>query len=377
MQNPLTPVLMMASLLLLCACQPPSSDQTDTPASVQVDEGSQSPTLLEAKTPKELTTSIVELSEGKLRDQLICTKLSDTMKAVNDSSSIKDIHGVQRQLKACLPTAINSETLQWLSEYQAMYDRFLGTDLYMDDANFYDVFETLERGKKASVAQLKQFNPRIRYLISLVESKADVSILYLGEGFYIFHHDLQAMADLFAPYLPRDQAEFIERMATDNQDIFWNDAAVAISVDQLIERATFWENYIQQYPDSYFIQDATRLFSLYRYVLFLGSDNTQWTNDDISEFVSPEYEQALHNLAKRSNSLLAQDARTLLDFMAMANSKRDQAYPVPKVDEEGYEISDWATPRYQLNKALSLPSPWKNNNNRDCLSGIICVNYNY
>lgn len=109
----------------------------------------------------------------------------------------------------------------------------------------------------------------------------------------------------------------------------------------------------------------------------MGSDNTQWTNDDISEFVSPEYEQALHNLAKRSNSLLAQDARTLLDFMAMANSKRDQAYPVPKVNEEGYEISDWATPRYQLNKALSLPSPWKNNNNRDCLSGIICVNYNY
>lgn len=379
MQKTLLYLVITANLLLLSACQPPSekTDTSDPATSAKTEEKATTPALVEAKTAKELATSIIELSEGELRDQLICTKLSDTMKAIDNKSKIKDIQAVQRQLKACLPTAINSETLQWLSEYQAMYDRFLGTDLYMDDANFYDVFETLERGKKASVAQLKQFNPRIRYLISLVESKADVSILYIGEGLYIFHHDLQAMADIFIPYLPRDQAEFIKRMATDNQDIFWNDAAVVISYKQLLKRAAFWENYIQQYPDSYFIQDAISLFTLYRYVLFLGSDNSQWTNDDISEFVSPEYEQTLHNLAKRSNSLLAQDARTLLDFMAMPNSKRYQAYPVPEVDEEGYEISDWATPRYQLNKALSLPSPWKNDNNRDCLSGIICVNYDY
>lgn len=110
-------------------------------------------------------------------------------------------------------------------------------------------------------------------------------------------------------------------------------------------------------------------------MLFLGSDNSQWANDDISEFVRPKYEQALNNLAKRSNSLLAQDARTLLDFMAMSAAKREQAYPVPEVDSEGYEIADWAMPRYQLDQALSLPSPWQNDNNRDCLSGIICVNY--
>ncbi|MGM8885018.1 hypothetical protein ACS8FD_03655 [Psychrobacter sp. 1U2] len=379
MQNPLTSVLMMASLLLLCACQPPpaQSEQTDTSASVQVNESSQPPTLLEAKTPKELATSIVELSEGKFREQLICSKLSDTIKAVNNSSSIKDVHAVQRQVSACLPTTNHAQILQWLGTYQAMYGRFLQSDTYYDDQAFYAIVETLNEGKKASVAQLKQVTPRTRYLISLVESKADVSILYLGEGIFVFHHDLKAMADLFAPYLPRDQAKFIERMATDNQDIFWNDAAVAISYEQLLERAAFWENYIQQYPDSYFIQDAINLFTLYRYVLFLGSDNSQWTNDDISEFMSPEYEQAINNLAKRSNSLLAQDARTLLDFMAMSAAERDQAYPIPEVDEEGYEIPDWATPRYQLDRALSLPSPWENNNNRDCLSGIICVDNDY
>ena len=379
MQKTLLSLLITASSLLLSACQPPS-EKTDTPdpvTSAQTDKKASTPTLIEARTAKELTTSIVELSEGKLRDQLICSKLDDRMQAISNKSKIEDLHSIQRQLKACLPTAINSEILAWLGTCQAMYRRFLQSDTYHDDDAFYAIVETLDKGEKASVAQLKQVAPRTRYLISLVESNADVSILYIGEGIFVFHHDLQAMADIFTPYLPRDQAEFIERMAIDNQDIFWNDAAVAISYEELLKRAAFWENYIQQYPNSYFIQDAISLFTLYRYVLFLGSDNSQWLDDDISEFVRPEYEQTLKKLAKRSNTLLAQDARTLLDFMALSAAEREQSYPVPKADEEGYEISDWAAPRYQLNKALSLPSPWKNDNHRDCLSGIVCVDYDY
>ena len=377
MQKTLLSLVITTNLLLLSACQPPAekADTSNTATSAQTEEAATTPALVEAKTAKELTTSIIELSEGKLRDQLICTKLSDTMKAIDNKSKIENIHAVQRQLKACLPTAINTETLQWLKEYQAMYGRFLGTDLYMDDENFYDIVETLEQGKKATVAQLKQFNPRIRYLIGLVESKADVSILYVGEGLFIFHHDLKAMADIFTPYLPKDQQAFIQRMAADNQDIFWNDAAIAVSFDEVIARAQFWQDYIQRYPNSYFIKDAKLLFTLYRHAVFFGSDNSQWTNDAVTEFIGPEYKQALEKLAKGSDSVLAKDARTLLEFMAMPNSKRNQAYPVPKVDDEGYEISDWAKPRYQLNKALPITSPW--DNNRDCLSGIVCVDYNY
>ncbi len=373
MQKSLLSMLIATSLLLVSGCQP-VSEKADT--SAQTEKRTTTPALVEAKTPKELTTSIIALSEEKLRDQLICTKLNNTMEAIDNKSKIEDIHSVQRQLNACLPTATNTEILQWLTDYQAMYDRFLGTDLYMDDEAFYDIVDTLEQGKKASVAQLKLLSPRIRYLIGLVESQADVSILYVGEGIYVFHHDLQAMADMFIPYLPKDQQAFVQRMAMDNQDIFWNDAAIAVSFDEVIARAQFWQDYSQRYPNSYFIQDAKVLFALYRHAVFFGSDNSQWTNDAVTEFVNPEYQQAIKKLAKRSESTLARDARTLLDFMAMSNSKRNQAYPVPAADEEDHEISDWATPRYQLNKALPIPSPWENDNYRDCLSGIICVDYN-
>ncbi|MES1965708.1 hypothetical protein M0N77_10305 [Psychrobacter sp. AH5] len=384
MQKKLLSLIIMANLLLLSACQPPSdkTDTSNTAASSQAVKNTTTQALVEAKTAKELTSSIIELSEGKLRDQLICTKLSDTMQAIDNKSRIEDIHAVQRQVKACLPSALNTEVLTWLNQYQAMYNRFLGTDLYMDDEAFYDIVETLEQGKKASVAQLKQLRPRVRYLVGLAESKADVSILYVGEGIFVFHHDLQQMADIFTPYLPKDQQAFIERMAKDNQDIFWNDAAIAVPFDEVIARAQFWQDYIQRYPESHFIKDAKFLLTLYRHALFFGSNNTQWTNDEVTKFIEPKYQQAIEKLAKGSNSILAnsilaKDARTLLEFMAMPNSKRHQAYPVPKVDDEGYETSDWAVPRYQLNQALPIPSPWDNNKSRDCLSGIVCVDYDY
>lgn len=372
MQKSLLSMMIAASLLLSSACQPPSN-KPETVDTTQVQENA-SPALIEAKTPKELTTSIIELSEGKLRDELICNKLSDTIKIIDNKSKMEEIHAVQRQLKACLPTADNDVVLQWLEDYQAMYSRFLGVDDYNDDEAFYAIYDSLEQGKKATVAQLKQVNPRTRYLISLVESKADVSILYIGEGIFVFHHDLQAMADLFAPYLSSDQSEFVERMAEDNQNIFWNDAAVAVSFDEVIDRAIFWENYIQQYPDSYFIKDAQELFDLYRYVIFFGSDNTRWTDDAVTEFIEPNYKQAIQKLAKRSNSLLAQDALSLVEFMAMSEAKRQRSYPVPKVDDEGYEIQDWSKVRHQLQAALPLASPW-GDNNKDCLSSVICIDY--
>lgn len=376
-------LMMGASLLFaMSACQPPAdmpetSDDSDTvsTATQTVKQQSTQP-LIEAKTPRALTNALVELSEKQLTNKLVCTKLSDAMKAIDDKSKIEDIHVIQRQLNACLPMTDNVEILQWLKDYQALYGRFLGSTDYMGNEDFYDVVDTIEQGKRLSVKQLKALSPRKRYLIELVESNADVSVLYLGEGIFIFHHNLQAMADLFTPYLPNDQAKFIQRMAIDNQDIFWNDAAVAVSFNEVIARAKFWEVYIQRYPNGYFIQDAKELFSMYRYVLFYGSDNTRWTDDSFREFDNKQDQQAIQQLAKRPHSILAQDAQKFLNFTALSDSERQKNYPVPSKDNNGYEIDDWAIPRYQLMEALPIPSSWEEGNNRDCLSSVICIDHN-
>lgn len=357
------------------ACQPPS-DKTipseTTSTSVQTEKPPSTSSLAEAKTPKALTTALVALSEDTLTEQLICTKLHDTINAINNKSKIENIHSVQRQIQACLPTASNAEILQWLADYQAMYQRFLQFDSPTDSAAFFTVMSHVEQGKKITVAQLKQVNPRVRYLIGLVMSRSDVSVRYLGEGDFEFHHDLKAMADIFSPYLPDDQSAFIQRMAKDNQAIFWFDAAIAFYFEALVERAVFWEDFIKRYPKSRFYTDAKSLLNTYRYLLFFGSENTQWTDDDIRQFHDPADEQLMRQLAQRNDSELAQDVQKFLTFMQQSTAERQKRYPVPDKDENGRKINQWEVAHYQLDKALEIPSPWKEDN-KDCSTGILCI----
>lgn len=68
-------------------------------------------------------------------------------------------------------------------------------------------------------------------------------------------------------------------MAKDNQDIFYNDGALAVSWKELTERALFWGKVYSKISKSYFINDAKLLFNEYRYFIFFGLDNTPVSNE--------------------------------------------------------------------------------------------------
>ena len=382
MQKTSLAIMMVASFAFATsACQPPvdkleTSDKSQKPtvssAAKQPVAETDSPALVEVKTPKTLTKALISLSESKLTNELICTKLSDAMQEIDNKSKFEDIHTIQRQLEVCLPTTGNAQILQWLAEYQALYGRFLTVNQPTNEQSFYTLMNLAERGEKFPLAVLKKVTPRIRYLISLVESNADVSVLYLGEGDYTFGHNLQAMADLFTPYLPDDQSAFIQRLATDNQAILWHDAGIAISFDQVLERAIFWQDYIQRYPNGYAIEDAKSLFDTYRYLLFFGSENTQWTDDELREFYDPADQQAISKLSERPNSTLAKDAQILVDFMALSTSQRQQKYPSATKDNNGDKLNARQKANNQLAAALQITSPWQTNY-KNCFEGIVCV----
>lgn len=145
----------------------------------------------------------------------------------------------------------------------------------------------------------------------------------------------------------------------------------------MIERAVFWENYIKTYPNSLFIEDAKDLFKLYRYVLFFGSDNTDWLVELYREFYDPEDEQLIRKLSLRPNSMLAQDAQNLLRFMAMSDDERQQNYPVDTTSEDNGEWAAWSIASAQLETALAIPSPWQESRDHsiDCQIDITCVKY--
>lgn len=362
----ITLTFMLAGLALTTSACQPKPKTSDTPQ--QPIKPLDTSTLVKASEPKVIKDNSVKAQT--------CLALNQAMQKVDDSSKIEAIYAIQEQLKSCLPTANNAEVMALLKSYQAMYNRFLATDFdsELDNETFNNaIYELSYEG--LSSAQLKTLSPRDQYLVGLVKSDADVSIYDEGEGYYSFTHNLEAMANIFTPYLRKDQRLFIQRMAIDNQETLWSDASITATFEELIERATFWEDYIKSYPNGYSSKDAKGLLDLYRYQLIFGSDNTQWTDDAMHEFESPEYKVAIERLAKRSNSVLAQDAREYLEFMAMSDSERQQKYPVPSVDEDGDEMNDWAQVRYQFRQATSIHSSWDYESSRDCLITIICLDY--
>ena len=358
----------MSLLLTLSACQPKSAAAPEGEVKDSADQIRQ-PSVDKSTKP--------EIANNSAVDAKTCLALSNAMQKVDNTSKIEAIYAIQKPLQSCLPTASNAEVLNLLKDYQAMYERFLWEETNLNnsefDQDFFDVMNALEQGEKAPEEKLKNLSPRVRYLIGLIQNGADVRVYNLGEGYYAFNHDLKAMADIFTPYLRSDQKAFIQQMAKDNQDIFLSDAAITTSFEELVERVVFWEDYITRYPNGYAVKDAKTILDSYRYYLFFGSDNTGWTDDDIREFLEPEYKQTMVALTKRPDSVLAKDATNYLNFMALSDNERQEHYPAPSTDEDGYEMNEWAMTFYRLNQAMQIPPIWKiGSSNRECLNGLFC-----
>ncbi len=354
----------MSVLIALSGCQPKVETPAKSNNTQKTEQNSRQPLSIEQSKPAVVTEPAI--------DAKTCLALSKSMQKVDDTIKIEAIYAIQKLIKNCLPTASNAEVLSLLKDYQAMYRRFLTTNETIEDDNFYTVMSMADEGKQVPEPLLKTLNPRLQYLIRLVEDDTDVRVIYLGEGYYEFTHDLKAMVDMFTPYLRQDQKAFIERLAMDNQDILWNDGGIAISFVEVIERAQFWEDYLARYPKGYAYEDAKYLFEVYRYLLLFGSENTQWTDDSIHEFLDPEYRPLMLKLARRPSSVLARDTQALLDFIALSDSQRQEKYPTPVVNEDGDVMSEWAIARYQIVEALPLELPWQTTT-KNCFIGVICV----
>ncbi|MFB2577973.1 MULTISPECIES: hypothetical protein [unclassified Acinetobacter] len=316
-----------------------------------------------------------------------CRGLSQAMQNINQRSTFEHIQHIDSQLKTCLPSAENVQIRQWMNEYHDMYHfRFLNIGLELDKDGTYnveqatifaDVMMQLDNNEAVQNSDLKKLSPRIRYLIGLAQAKK-LKTLNLCEGDFDFNYDYQKFSQLFSPYLPKEQAIFIQHLAKDNQDGLYCDAGLKASLGELIQRALFWQDYITKYPNSIWIDHAKHLYLTYREAIFIGSDNTQWYNDDITEiFNDPDdmdskglsFKAHFEQLAKQNNAL-GRDAKTLLNFTQMSLRQRQSNYPINMMDDDGAPKIDWHIAREQLRKALNVQD---SQYDYDCVNAPLCV----
>lgn len=363
--------LIIAVLLSACNKEPPKTENKTQP----------SPDIF-----AELNNS---QSKNKPITEHDCPIISQSLATINKESRINDIIHIENQLKYCLPKADNDTQLQWADEYHHAYRRVaeLWEDVHsIDDIDhnkrFNDAMRAIDDNQPPDSNEVKQLPLSAQSLIEFIENKKAMPI-YICEGAFELRYNYQDFADLFTPHLPEDQAVFFNRLAKDNQETFWCDAGIGISLQELIDRALFWQDFIQKYPDSKMLNNAKILSQFYTYFLFFGSDNTDWTEGDHTSFTQYVYEDTNKSIEQhfielsKHDSELGKKALTFVTFINTPTDERPTKYPIAKKlmfdKKTGEPLHEWAITDLRLYKALNLNDDFRSDDAPDCINAPLYV----
>lgn len=314
-----------------------------------------------------------------------CIQINAAIQKINQNSKIEDLNQINEKLKTCVPSLKNDEQLKLINASTTMYQHFLKQD-YTDktatafESFGYAVLEQKQRDPKKVIQSQKklfdQLSPRDQYLLQH-NGEAYIDLLYQGEGMFTYRRQPNYLVDVFSKALTADQKEFLTRMAKDNQDIFYNDGALAVSWKELTERALFWEKFIQKYPKSHFIGDAKLLFNEYRYFIFFGLDNTPVSDEYApNTWFDKDALQQIRFLSTQNQSSLAKPAQQFLKFIATPVEERNKQFKIDLTEKSGDKKSNYQITHEQLEQLLKFDSPWNTEVYRDCHIDAVCIDTN-
>ena len=89
----------LSFLLGMSACQPKSDTSSESSEAKNIEQ-------INKLTPLEKSAAKTTTATDSALNAKTCLALSDAMKKVDNTSKIEAIYAIQKQLKACLPTAI-------------------------------------------------------------------------------------------------------------------------------------------------------------------------------------------------------------------------------------------------------------------------------
>lgn len=319
--------------------------------------------------------AVAQVNHELGKDSAICQNLSQRMQQVSANTTIETIHEINRQLKNCVKSANNQQLLIWLNQHTQMYEAFTTLPDQSDaendiDSEFFAMAQAYENNGKVDINQFKNLSPRAKYLAKQLGT-SEIILYNQGEGYYNFWYKLPITVDIFTPYLPKDQAVYLKRLAQESQEAFFMDAGITWTYQQLIDSGLFWENFIKTYPNSEMIKSAKVHYLASQYYLFFGSDNTQWVDDAMHKMYADKDLHSLQRLAKLPNSDFGKRANVYLEFLHMTPAQRDKKYPINKLDDSDSPKNSWQITREQLKKALAPLSEDFDNVQRDfdnCIS---------
>ena len=322
-----------------------------------------------------------EASEPRPQKTVIslCTLLNQQMQNINNTSSVQDLQYVNTQLEKCLPQMPLEERQKLLYASTSMYQRFLSTERNTEQQHAFDQYAMNGNGSY-STSYLSEMSERDRYLLQHQGNSTYYEVYDSGDTGIMYRRQPKYLLDIFAPHLKTPEQIFIRNLAAQNEFPILSGNGFNIAWSELSKRALFWQNYVDRYPDSAFIDDAQRLKFKYSQFLFHGISSMLVSNDYVGEAnIYPEALDEIQYLATHDTSTLGKQAKKFLQFIHLPQSQRDQDFPVElSPTEQRSAQSTTIKAIKQLDRYMGLYDPLTLDSthiNRDCLSDAICITH--
>lgn len=122
--------------------------------------------------------------------------------------------------------------------------------------------------------------------------------LETGEGTVFPVPDWKQYEAFFAEKTTPAMRDYIRQRAMEYTETAWSDAALIIPIEELIDRAAFWEKFNDQYPYFILSRETTNAEEWMRFATVSGADNTpayDWETKDIL----PEFRKAWEYAQKK------------------------------------------------------------------------------
>lgn len=324
------------------------------------------PPILEQVPPKSHPDEPVNLS-------VLCNTIEKNMLAINSQRTTFALEQINQDLKLCLPLSTFEQQKHLLLRSNQMYKNFLTVDRTAAQQAAFDAY-VLDLAQHPTIQQahFEQLNPRDQYLFKH-KGQAYIDVFESGNGQLKYRRSPEYLAKIFAPYMPEAEQVFIENLAAQNIQPVFTKNRLMIEPHEIAIRALFWENYLIQYPQSSYRQDAKYLSQVYSLFLFQGLSDAADSAGYIDELSIPNSTlDEIKQLATLKNSHLAFQAQKFIQFLQLSEEQRLKEIPVRLTAQERQSKNENLLSQKQLQHYLGL----KNVNLseiRDCFSDAICL----
>ena len=286
---------------------------------------------------------------------LLCQKLAQNMQEIDDQRTTFALEQINQDLKVCLPLLEPPEQQKLLQLSNQMYKNFLHVERTAQQQMAFEQY-AFDMARHPTIQQnhYEQLTLRDQYLLKH-KGQAYVELFDTGAGQLRYRRSPEYLAKIFAPYMDDAERIFIENLAAQNEQPVVLQNTLTLDPQNIATRALFWEDYLQQYPESLYKQDAQQLLYQYSRFLFVGTADSP-VSGDYSDRLSLQASslEEIEKLAKLNKSQLANQARQLLNLLDQNSATGNRSTEQQILNAIGVHNS---SPSYK----------------KDCFSDAVCL----